>query len=81
MWTQGTADGQRERASNLSCGASLSTRPLTRLLRLPLLRVPPSHRLGWDRMAAAFVKLVCVDLGISATLLRGFSTNVRAIGF
>ena len=32
--------------------------------------------LGWDRMAAAFVKLVCVDLGVSPRLLRGFSTNV-----
>lgn len=30
--------------------------------------------LGWDRMAAAFIKLVCVDLGVSPRLLRGFAT-------
>jgi|MDTA01.2.fsa_nt_gb hypothetical protein len=32
--------------------------------------------LGWDRIAASFLKLVCVELDVSPRLIRGFSTNI-----
>lgn len=65
-----------------SSAAPPLVRPLLRA-RTPPVRCPrprgsthPARRLGWDRIAAAFLKLVCMDLEVDMRLVRGFATNI-----